>query len=88
MTSGGRSHPPSSSLHLILYIKTQQSNSNHFSGSIEFRRGGTRPFVKSDGGGGGAVAGERQSAVPGAQQVYVPPAQRKDPPPLHSQQRK
>ncbi|XP_054268822.1 tudor domain-containing protein 3 [Macrosteles quadrilineatus] len=50
---------------------TLNSNNNHFSGILEFRRGGTRPYIKS-------VDSSHRKAQRNSQQMYVPPAQRKD----------
>jgi hypothetical protein len=45
------------------------------SGILEFRRGGSRPYIKS---GGGEGTGNRDRRPPRIQQqMYVPPAQRK-----------
>ncbi|XP_046995133.1 tudor domain-containing protein 3 [Schistocerca americana] len=46
-----------------------QNNQNHFSGILEFRRGGTRPYIKS--------AGADRKPPRIQQQLYMPPAQRK-----------
>lgn len=46
-----------------------------YAGILEFRRGGTRPYIKS---GGGEGTGNRDRRPPRIQQqMYVPPAQRK-----------
>ncbi|CAH1391535.1 unnamed protein product [Nezara viridula] len=46
------------------------NRNNHFSGSIEFRRGGTRPYIKPE-----SAAGRKQRY---SQPVYVPPASRRE----------
>nr|CAD7443141.1 unnamed protein product [Timema bartmani] len=54
-------------------LPSQSYNQNHFSGILEFRRGGTRPYIKS-----GDGPGSRDRKPPRIQQqMYVPPAQRK-----------
>uniref|UniRef100_A0A1B6GAC8 Survival of motor neuron-related-splicing factor 30 n=1 Tax=Cuerna arida TaxID=1464854 RepID=A0A1B6GAC8_9HEMI len=47
------------------------NSSNHFSGVLEFRRGGTRPYIKS-------ADSSHRKAQRNSQPMYVPPAQRKD----------
>ena len=46
-----------------------------FAGILEFRRGGTRPYIKSGGGDGTGIRDRRPPRI--QQQMYVPPAQRK-----------
>ncbi|XP_067001707.2 tudor domain-containing protein 3 isoform X2 [Anabrus simplex] len=50
-------------------LSAQNNNQNHFSGVLEFRRGGTRPYIKS--------GGNERKPPRIQQQVYLPPAQRK-----------
>ena len=44
-------------------------------GILEFRRGGTRPYIKS--GGGDSTGNRDRKPLRIQQQMYVPPAQRK-----------
>ncbi|XP_039278522.1 tudor domain-containing protein 3 isoform X2 [Nilaparvata lugens] len=72
LSEEGRSHPPPDPSLYNPLLQNHSSNNNHFSGSIEFRRGGTRAYV------GAEAAADRggNRRFRGAQQVYVPPAQR------------
>ncbi|PNF29887.1 hypothetical protein B7P43_G09446 [Cryptotermes secundus] len=77
-TEDGLGHsiqPSSAFLNCTESLQSQSYNQNHFSGILEFRRGGTRPYIKS---GGGEAVGNRDRRPPRIQQqMYVPPAQRK-----------
>uniref|UniRef100_A0A1B6DJ63 Tudor domain-containing protein 3 n=1 Tax=Clastoptera arizonana TaxID=38151 RepID=A0A1B6DJ63_9HEMI len=53
--------------------QSQSGNNNHFSGILEFRRGGSRPYIKS-----AETTGHRKQSNRITQQMYVPPAQRRD----------
>nr|CAD7575475.1 unnamed protein product [Timema californicum] len=75
--SDGLAHPLQSSGAFLSStsesLPSQPYNQNHFSGILEFRRGGTRPYIKS-----GDGPGSRDRKPPRIQQqMYVPPAQRK-----------